>query len=225
MIKAVFIDFYGTLVHEDGEIIKNITKRIAAGRNISPAEIGLYWWNVFEKLFTSSFGENFKTQRFLEKLSLEKTLDYFNSEESAEALSSMMYEHWGKSPLFPESREFLSRCPHPVYIVSNIDARDLKAATAFHGLHVTGAVTSEDAHAYKPRSELFRCALEAADVEPFEAIHIGDSLTGDIIGAQTSGIEAVWLNRGKKKTPENVKYSVENLTDFFNLNITGEVFK
>ncbi len=28
MVKAVFIDFYGTVVHEDGEVIKNISQEI-----------------------------------------------------------------------------------------------------------------------------------------------------------------------------------------------------
>ena len=28
MIKAVFIDFYGTVVHEDGEVIKQVSQEI-----------------------------------------------------------------------------------------------------------------------------------------------------------------------------------------------------
>ncbi len=28
MIKAVFIDFYGTVVHEDGEVIQKISQEI-----------------------------------------------------------------------------------------------------------------------------------------------------------------------------------------------------
>ena len=27
-IKAFFVDFYGTVVHEDGEVIKKITKKL-----------------------------------------------------------------------------------------------------------------------------------------------------------------------------------------------------
>ena len=32
MIKAFFVDFYGTLVHEDGEVIKKITDIICKVR-------------------------------------------------------------------------------------------------------------------------------------------------------------------------------------------------
>ncbi len=28
MVKAVFIDFYGTVVHEDGEVIKKVAQEI-----------------------------------------------------------------------------------------------------------------------------------------------------------------------------------------------------
>jgi hypothetical protein len=33
MIKAVFLDFYGTVVHEDNEIVKGITQKMVATSN------------------------------------------------------------------------------------------------------------------------------------------------------------------------------------------------
>jgi putative hydrolase of the HAD superfamily len=47
----------------------------------------------------------------------------------------------------------------------------------------------------KPDPAIFRAALTAADCRPEQAIHIGDSLLHDIIGAQKVGIRGVWLNR------------------------------
>ncbi len=50
MIKAFFVDFYGTVVHEDGEVIKKITQEIYdTGNVINKSEIGSYWWNIFQK--------------------------------------------------------------------------------------------------------------------------------------------------------------------------------
>lgn len=68
MIKAFFLDFYGTVVHEDGEIIKKITDIIYnTGIVENKSEIGSFWWNDFQKMFTNSYGYNFETQRVLEQ--------------------------------------------------------------------------------------------------------------------------------------------------------------
>lgn len=67
MIKAIFIDFYGTIVFEDGEIISKISDMIyKSGNAQSVSQIGSYWWESFKRLFENSYGENFRTQRELE---------------------------------------------------------------------------------------------------------------------------------------------------------------
>lgn len=44
MVKAVFLDFYGTLVHEDGEVIKQVTQIIFdTGVVQNYSDIGAYW--------------------------------------------------------------------------------------------------------------------------------------------------------------------------------------
>jgi len=48
MIKAFFVDFYGTVVHEDGEVIKKITQIISDTSNAEDkGEIGYFWWTDF----------------------------------------------------------------------------------------------------------------------------------------------------------------------------------
>ena len=131
----------------------------------------------------------------------------------------MMFEHWRKPELFPESREFLSICPVPVYIVSNIDTEDLEAALEFNELRVNGLITSKDARAYKPHPLVFKYALDKAGILPNEAVHIGDSLSSDVAGAEAARINAVWLNRHNKTVPADVKYSITRLTDLFDLPI------
>ena len=55
MIKAFFVDFYGTVVHEDCEIIKKITQIIYdTGKVENKSEIGAFWWNDFQSMFTES---------------------------------------------------------------------------------------------------------------------------------------------------------------------------
>ena len=52
MIQAVFIDFYGTVVHEDGEVIRKVSQEIFDSGNVQDkSEIGTYWWNEFQTAF------------------------------------------------------------------------------------------------------------------------------------------------------------------------------
>ena len=59
MIKAFFVDFYGTVVHEDGEVIKKITQIIFdTGSVENKGEIGSFWWNDFQSMFLEAYNES-----------------------------------------------------------------------------------------------------------------------------------------------------------------------
>ena len=61
MIKALFVDFYGTLVHEDGDVIKKITKIICdTGKVENPKDVDSFWWLDFQKMFLNSYGDTLK---------------------------------------------------------------------------------------------------------------------------------------------------------------------
>lgn len=211
MIKAFFLDFYGTVVHEDGKIIKKITDIIYnTGIVENKSEIGSFWWNDFQKMFTNSYGYNFETQRVLEQKSLEHTLAKFSSSANAEELSNYMFEHWVKPPIFDDSKAFFENSPIPIYIVSNIDTADIMAAIKYHALTPAGVFTSEDARAYKPRKELFELALKETGLTSDEVIHIGDSISSDVNGAEALNIKALWLNRFGQDVPNKVD-SINNL--------------
>ena len=206
MIKAFFLDFYGTVVHEDGEIIKKITQIIYdTGKVENKSEIGAFWWNDFQRMFTNSYGDRFETQRGLEKKSLEHTLEKFSSTANADELSNHMFEHWMKPPISEESKRFFESSPIPVYIVSNIDTADILKAIEYHNLTPAGVFTSEDAKAYKPREELFELALRSTGLKADEVIHIGDSISSDVKGASSVNIKALWLNRFGKNIPDGVE--------------------
>ena len=213
MIKAFFLDFYGTVVHEDGEVGKKISQlRYETGKAESPSEVDSFWWKDFQNLFNNSYGNTFETQRALEKKSIKHTLEKFASNENIDKLSNYMFEHWVKPPIFEESKKFFEISPLPIYIVSNIDANDVLRAIEFHQLSPSGIFTSEDAKAYKPRKELFELALNTTGLHADEVIHIGDSLSSDVKGASSVGIKAIWLNRFNKENSCGVD-SITNLLE------------
>ncbi|MBR4781979.1 MAG: HAD family hydrolase [Lachnospiraceae bacterium] len=212
-IKAFFADFYGTIVHEDGEVIKKITQMIIeTGKTGDPSEIDFYWWQDFQNMFTNAYGDSFETQRVLEEKSLIHTLERFGSNADASELSAMMFAHWIKPPVFEDSKVFFEKSELPIYIVSNIDTSDILQAIAYHDLKPAGVFTSEDAKSYKPRKELFELALKKTGLKENEVIHIGDSVSSDVKGAAGVGIKALWLNRFGKNVPEGVE-SISSLLD------------
>lgn len=215
MVKAIFIDFYGTVVHEDGAVIKEVTEEIiSTGAKAEKSEIDGFWWKEFQTMFMNAYDDKFETQRELELKSLKKTIDKFGSNADATKLSGLMFEHWMKPPIFEESKEFFGKSPVPIYVVSNIDRDDVIKAIAYHELKPAGVFTSEDARSYKPRAEIFKMALKKVNLQPDEVVHIGDSLSSDIKGASALGINTVWINRDGKVVPEGV-VAVKNLLEIF----------
>lgn len=221
MIKALFLDFYGTVVHEDGAVIREITQKIfETGRATDQKEIASFWWNEFQTMFSNSYGETFETQRALEIRSLRKTVERFLSSADPEEMSRLLFEHWRRPPIFTESKRFFEKCPVPIHIVSNIDTGDIMKALKFHDLKPAQVFTSEDAKSYKPRKELFELALRSTGLRPEEVLHIGDSLTGDVQGAASSGIRAIWLNRSRREVPEGI-IAVGDLMEVFEMEDLG----
>lgn len=219
MKDAIFLDFYGTVVFEDGENIRKISQIIYETGEVNDiSEIGTYWWNEFYDMFVNAYGKNFRTQRDIEYQSLARTIEHFKSSADAVKLSNMMFEYWVKPPIFEEARQFFEECSVPIYIVSNIDTKDILEAVEFHGLKPSAIFTSEDAKSYKPRKELFEYVLKATGLNPEQVVHIGDSLSSDIKGAASVGIDAIWINRGGRNVPDGVK-AVGNLMEILEMNL------
>lgn len=206
MIKAFFIDFYGTVVHEDGTVVKQISEILSkTGNGADVSEIDKFWGKDFRNKFEEAYGENYESQRELERQSIQDTIEHFDSNADADELADMLFEQWVKPPIFEDSKEFMENSPLPVYIVSNIDKADIEEAIQFHGLNPAGVFTSEDAKSYKPCGRIFDMALEEAGLRPNEVIHIGDSIGSDVKGARRKGIRALLINRSGKEVPDGVE--------------------
>lgn len=206
-IQAIFLDFYGTLVHEDDDIIPLICEKIkeTAAVECDISDISRYWWNVFSRMFQNSYGESFKSQRELNVISLTETIAYFKSNLTASEINQEQFNHWCKPKIYEDTIDFLNelnRDRYQVYILSNIDTSDVLAAVDYHRLQVKEIITSEDVRSYKPRPELFLEALQRCRIPADQVLHIGDSYMSDVAGANNVGIKTVWLNRMGKKQPE-----------------------
>jgi len=204
--EAVLLDFYGTLVAEDTQVIARIVRRVAESSPLAPAaaQVGADWSRRFSARCAAAHGGRFETQRALEVASLEELLAHYESPLDAQALSADLFAYWVAPKPIDGAAEFLRALRVPVCVVSNIDAGDLAAAVASLGWSFADVVTSEGCRAYKPRAELFEAALARLGCAPDAVLHVGDSLDSDVRGASALGIPVAWINPRGKAIPSDL---------------------
>lgn len=64
--------------------------------------------------------------------------------------------------------------------------------------HLGAVVISDAVGLRKPRPEIFEAVLARLGVAPEQALHVGDSLRADVVGAAGLGIKTAWLTRRVK---------------------------
>lgn len=88
------------------------------------------------------------------------------------------------------------------------------------------AIISATARRAKPDPELYRLALERADVVADYAVHIGDSYVRDVLGARSMGIHPVLIDRMRLLQPETVDcplvYDLHGLLDLLGIEAPRE---
>ncbi len=105
----------------------------------------------------------------------------------------VFFEGRNQVVFFPGAIEMLGELSerYPVYALTNGNANIEKAGL---GDYLQGAYSSADVGASKPRPEMFNAPLSALDLQPSQAIHIGDHLVDDVHGAANVGMFSVWVN-------------------------------
>jgi HAD superfamily hydrolase (TIGR01509 family) len=72
-------------------------------------------------------------------------------------------------------------------------------------------VIAGDIGTYKPDPSIFLYALSLMDVEPNDALYIGDSITHDIVGAKSAGMQAVLLGKESNRGNGIADYVVSGI--------------
>jgi len=82
-------------------------------------------------------------------------------------------------------------------LISNVD-RDITPLCQELGLSalLQVVVTSQEVGFNKPQPEIFQAALKQAKVKPAEAIYVGDQHQIDVVGANKVGMRGILLDRG-----------------------------
>ncbi|MDA0987971.1 MAG: HAD family hydrolase [Chloroflexi bacterium] len=83
--------------------------------------------------------------------------------------------------------------------------------------HLDFAINSQDVGAGKPHPPIFLEALSRAQVEPEEALYVGDQYETDVEGARGVGIHPVFLDRDGLKTDVQDCPRIEGLAELVDL--------
>lgn len=207
VIKAVILDFYGTIVEESYALLDRIAEVfVAHGAVLGREKIAALWWPHFREQCDAAYGDSFCLQRDI----YPKVFECMARETGAEgidfeALRKEIISFAVTSPMLEDAEKFLEECPLPYYILSNIDNAELRQIISLHGLRPRGIFTSEDAMEYKPRKGIFEKGLKKFGLSANEAVYAGDSYINDYCGASEAGILSFWLNRKKEPVPKGVR--------------------
>ena len=214
--RAILLDFYGTLVKEDDYLVERIIQQVGA---LSPMEdatplVRRRWWQLMGSMCYEAHGDRFASQRKIEVSSLGQVLAEFKVDLDPVALCADIFANWEAPVAYPDVDPFLSRLGVPVCIVSNIDEADVRSAMRANNWDFPLLVTSEGCRAYKPRPELFGAALGLLGMSAGDVLHVGDSVTADVNGAQGCGIDVAWINRRGRPAPQLQLPPTHNVAGF-----------
>lgn len=208
-IKAITIDFYGTLVRDNNGLVREICRRVsqsAVKMIVSPAEVGMAWWRSVEEMMKSG---DFYDSKTLEKTAIENVVKEFNSAEDPDALFEEFLESLKKPIIYEDTQVFLDRIPVDFAIIENMDKDILEDAICYNQIDTENIIASDEVKAYKPSPEIFKAAAVKLGLKPEEILHAGSSMKYDIAPAKKLGMKTCWLNRQKKPKNSNVKPDLE----------------
>ena len=211
MIKAVFLDYTGTIIEEGGPDGMEMLKRCWKNSDIESMEAMLaYWWKLIKAYEAVSYKESYITEDEIVDRALAECAE--KMKENFAELHRLCQRFWMYAPAFPDTKEFFDKCSVPIFVISNNGLSYVEEGMRDKDLHPAGIICGDMVRAYKPHEEIFLKALEVSGLNAEEVIHIGDSVTSDVAGAVRAGITPVLLDRQGDKSCEGVTM-IHSLTE------------
>ena len=114
MLKAVFIDYTGTIMKEAGKDVEEMTMRLYKNSDIeSPQAMLNYWWGKLKKYENESFGDAFLTEDEIVDKLLADCVEELNLQENLEEAHELCR-------LLRTPSHFLKivRCPYTLSLIT-----------------------------------------------------------------------------------------------------------
>ena len=204
MVKAIFLDYTGTVMKEQNRYTLEVARMIAAHSSLHDLpEIFRVWWSIIKELEDASYMDAYMTEDQIARKALDILSEKYDFQGNHEEFIELAHAFWSKSPAFEDVKEFFEQCPLPIYMITNNGVEYVNVFLQDNGLRCAGVICGDMVKAYKPHRELFQKALTVSGCSADEVIHIGDSVVSDVKGAQGVGIRPILLDReGKDASDE-----------------------
>jgi putative hydrolase of the HAD superfamily len=198
-IKAITFDFGGTLAN--GELDRENYKRalmdyiFRLGYSGGRAKLGKARTAMLERLRKAQ--EKNRELRFEELYrGLLFDLGLHPTQERLDYIEQLYY-HFFRIDLIPGIRKMLVDLSgrYNLAIISNVISNASRLVLQKFDLeqYFDNIVLSRDLGIRKPDPEIFNFTLMNLGVNSSEALHVGDSLELDVLGAQNAGMKTVWI--------------------------------
>lgn len=207
-IRAVFFDAAGTLI----KTAKSVGESYAAiaekyGIRVAPVELLPRFRACFDSSPPLAFpGAQALTISELEQAWWKRVVQQvflpFGPFDDFDTYFDELFAYFARSEswvLYPEANETLAALSVrglKLAVVSNFDSRllsilqGLGLAAAFDGIFVSSSVGYA-----KPDRRIFDFVLNQQQLAPEHVLHVGDSITNDIDGANNAGIKSILVDR------------------------------
>lgn len=199
MVKAIFIDYTGTIITQTGKDVEEMVYRVCKNSDMkNPKDFIKYWWGMIKEYENAFEGSTYITEDEIVDKMLERCVQEIHLQENLEELHTLCQRFWMYAPLYDDVKNFFEKCPYPIYIISNNGQEYIAEAMKVNDICPAGIITADMVRAYKPHPTLFKKALDVCGYTADEIIHIGDSIASDVNGAKAVGIKPVLLDREGK---------------------------
>ena len=230
MIKAVFFDFYHTLVHYDppreeleARALKDLGTEISPEnlrRPLAMADDFIYQEHARLPIGKRSTEDRTALYKQYQEVVL-KEAGIPASERLVLGLLGKMQQAKMKLVLFDDVLPVLAELKNRNLIlglISNVE-RDISPVCQELGLPplLPIVVTSQDVGVGKPKPQIFQEALRRASVQAAEAMYVGDQYQVDVVGANQAGMRGVLLDRGGYFEQTNDSPRIRSLTQLTGL--------
>ena len=211
-MRAIFFDASGTLLRVNGSV-GEIYARLACahGKTVSVRDLEAGFRRCFATAPPMAFpGAEADRIPRLEKAwwhdLVQQVFAPLGPFPGFEAYFHALYDFFAQPQawqLYPETRRTLTALHALGYrlgVISNFDARLFGLLDGLDiGHFFDPVIASTRAGAAKPEPAIFRKALAECQLQPQEALHIGDSYEMDIVGARHAGLSPVLIERSGRR--------------------------
>ena len=208
MIKAVFFDFYHTLVRYEPpreQVEADVLKQL--GLEIDPQALRLPLVAadefIYQEIANKPLGQRSREEKMVlyaryQSIVLREA-GLRADEKLIYQLMGLMQEVQMTLALYddaPPAMDDLKDHGLKLGLISNVE-HDINPIMEQLGLPqwLDIVVTSQETGFNKPHPEIFKAALKQAGVKPAEAIYVGDQYQVDVVGARGAGLKGVLIDR------------------------------